>query len=75
MVRQELQFESSKEKFALLILAIHNEGEKNTKYFLNLEKRHYKSSVITQFKPKKNLKPKPRKETLQKQCNHSIQGE
>ena len=28
----------------------HNEGEKNTKYFLNLEKRHYKSSVITQFK-------------------------
>ena len=51
MVRQELQFESNgKEKFALLILAIHNEGEKNTKYFLNLEKRHYKSSVITQFK-------------------------
>ena len=28
----------------------HNEGEKNTKYFLNLEKRHYKNSVITQFK-------------------------
>ena len=28
----------------------HNEGEKNTKYFLNLEKRHYKSSVITQLK-------------------------
>ena len=28
----------------------HNEGEKNTKYFLNLEKRHYKNSVITQLK-------------------------
>ena len=28
----------------------HNEGEKNTKYFLNLEKIHYKSSVITQLK-------------------------
>ena len=28
----------------------HNEGEKNTKYFLNLKKRHYKNSVITQFK-------------------------
>ena len=28
----------------------HNEGEKNTKYFLNLEKRHYNKSVITQLK-------------------------
>ena len=28
----------------------HNEGEKNTKYFLNLEKRHLKNSVITQLK-------------------------
>ena len=28
----------------------HNEGEKNTKYFLNLENRHYKNSVITQLK-------------------------
>lgn len=24
----------------------HNEGEKNTKYFLNLEKRHYKNRVL-----------------------------
>ena len=28
----------------------HNEGEKNTKYFLNLEKRHYKNGVISQLK-------------------------
>jgi len=28
----------------------HNEGEKNTKYFLNLEKRHFNSGVITQLK-------------------------
>ena len=28
----------------------HNEGEKNTKYFLNLEKRHYKQGVISQLK-------------------------
>ena len=27
-----------------------NEGEKNTKYFLNLEKRHCKQSVITRLK-------------------------
>ena len=27
-----------------------NEGEKNTKYFLNLEKRHYKESTIDQIK-------------------------
>ena len=28
----------------------YNEGEKNTKYFLNLEKRHCKLSTITQLK-------------------------
>ena len=28
----------------------HNEGEKNTKYFLNLEKRHYKQGTVSQLK-------------------------
>ena len=28
----------------------HNEGEKNTKYFLNLEKRNYKQGTISQLK-------------------------
>ena len=28
----------------------HNEGGKNTKYFLNLEKRHYKQGAISQLK-------------------------
>ena len=28
----------------------HNGGEKNTKYFLNLEKRHYKQGTISQLK-------------------------
>ena len=28
----------------------HNEGERNTKYFLNLEKRHFKNGVISQLK-------------------------
>ena len=28
----------------------YNEGEKNTKYFLSLEKRHYKNGVISQLK-------------------------
>ena len=28
----------------------YNEGEKNTKYFLNLEKRHFKNNVISQLK-------------------------
>ena len=32
----------------------HNEGEKNTKYFLNLEKRHFKNSVISQLKVNDN---------------------
>ena len=26
-----------------------NEGEKNTEYFLNLEKRHFKQGTISQF--------------------------
>ena len=29
---------------------MYNEGEKNTKYFLNLEKQHYKQGTITQLK-------------------------
>jgi len=28
----------------------HNEGEKNTKYFLNLEKRHYRQGTISRLK-------------------------
>ena len=28
----------------------YNEGEKNTKYFLNLEKRHFKQGTISQLK-------------------------
>ena len=28
----------------------YNKGEKNTKYFFNLEKRHYKNGVISQVK-------------------------
>ena len=28
----------------------HNEGEKNTKYFLSLEKRHYNQGAISQLK-------------------------
>ena len=28
----------------------HNEGEKNTKYFLNLEERHYNQGTISQLK-------------------------
>ena len=32
----------------------HNEGEKNTKYFLNLEERHYKNGVINQLKTGEN---------------------
>ena len=32
----------------------HNEGEKNTKYFLNLEKRHYKQGIISQLKVDEN---------------------
>ena len=32
----------------------HNEGERNTKYFLNLEKRHFKNCVISQLKTGEN---------------------
>jgi len=32
----------------------YNEGEENTKYFLNLEKRHYKQIVISQIKISEN---------------------
>ena len=32
----------------------YNEGEKNTKYFLNLEKRHCKQGTITQLKVSEN---------------------
>ena len=32
----------------------YNEGEKNTKYFLNLEKRHCKEGTISQLKQNAN---------------------
>ena len=32
----------------------HNEGEKNTKYFLNLEKRHYRQGTISRLKKNEN---------------------
>ena len=32
----------------------YNEGEKNTKYFLNLEKRHFKQGTISQIKTNDN---------------------
>ena len=32
----------------------HNEGEKNTKYFLNLEKRHYRQGTISRLKKCEN---------------------
>ena len=32
----------------------HNEGEKNTKYFLSLEKRHYKQGTINRLKKNEN---------------------
>ena len=32
----------------------HNEGEKNTKYFLNLEKRHYRQGTINRLKKSEN---------------------
>ena len=33
----------------------HDEGEKNTKYFLNLEKRHCRKGVISQLKLRENV--------------------
>ncbi len=32
----------------------HNEGGKNKKYFLSLEKRHYKQSTISRLKKNRN---------------------
>ena len=32
----------------------HNEVEKNTKYFLNLEKRHYRQGTISRLKKSEN---------------------
>ena len=32
-----------------------NEGEKNTKYFLSLEKRHFKQGTISQLKLDDNI--------------------
>ena len=32
----------------------HNEGEKNTKYFLNLEIRHYRQGTISRLKQREN---------------------
>ena len=32
----------------------HNEGLKNTKYFLNLEKRHYRQGIISPLKKNEN---------------------
>ena len=45
----------------------HNEGEKNTKYFLNLEKRHFKNGVINQLKIGENAFTTTNKEIL-KEC-------
>ena len=42
----------------------HNEGEKNTKYFLNLEKRHFKKGVINQLKIGENAFATTNKEIL-----------
>ena len=42
----------------------HNKGERNTKYFLNLEKRHLKNCVISQLKIEENECVKSDKEIL-----------
>jgi len=42
----------------------YNEGERNTKYFLNLEKRHCKQATITQFKVSEDDFISTDKETL-----------
>ena len=52
-LRSELEkIIESRTKGAILRSKIkwHNEGEKNTKYFLSLEKRHYKQGTISQLK-------------------------
>ena len=43
----------------------HNEGEKNTKYFLNLEKRHYRQGTISRLKRNENDFVSSDKEILQ----------
>ena len=43
----------------------HNEGEKNTKYFLNLEKRHYRQGTISRLKKSENDFATTDKEILQ----------
>ena len=47
----------------------HNEGERNTKYFLNLKKRHFKNCVISQLKIGENEFVKSDKEILH-QCEN-----
>ena len=47
----------------------HNEGEKNTKYFLNLEKRHFNSGVISQLKTGDSSFVSTDKEILN-ECEH-----
>ena len=50
----------------------YNEGEKNTKYFLNLEKRHCKQGTITQLKVNDNDRICTDKEVL-KECESFYQ--
>ena len=45
----------------------YNEGEKNAKYFLNLEKRHFKQGTINGLKAKDGAHVSSDKEIL-KQC-------
>ena len=51
----------------------YNEGEKNTKYFLNLEKRHCKQGTITQLKVNDNVLICTDKEIL-KECESFYQN-
>lgn len=51
----------------------HNEGEKNRKYFLNLEKRHFSRGVISQLKTGENSFVSTDKEIL-KECENSYQN-
>ena len=46
----------------------YNEGEKNTKYFLNLEKRHCKRGTVTQIKINEKDFVATDKEILELQC-------
>ena len=48
----------------------HNEGEKNTKYFLNLEKRHYRQGTISRLKKNENDFATTNKEILN-ECESS----